>query len=129
MKEKSFKFRESYSKAIKSMNDKQAGKFLKGLCEYVFEGRNFDSKDSTLNSSFTLIKNALEQEKFFAEAGRRGGKLSAEKRKNNNIGMTVISKLCAQNNPVDDIFKMVVEMLENEEKQDDENGSESVAKD
>lgn len=81
MKEKSFKFRESYSNAVRAMNDKQAGRLLKGLCDYAFDGRLLESNDATLKSCFTLIKTSLDQERIDRENGRRGGIVSQELRR------------------------------------------------
>ena len=48
MKENGFKFKESYANSIKAMNDKQAGKFIKFLCDYVFLGRLPETNDATI---------------------------------------------------------------------------------
>ena len=55
MKENGFKFKESYANSIKAMNDKQAGKFIKFLCDYVFLGRLPETNDATIKSTFNLI--------------------------------------------------------------------------
>ncbi len=47
MNEKSFKFKESFYTAINSLNEKQAGRLVKGICEYAFNGKEFTSKDAT----------------------------------------------------------------------------------
>lgn len=81
MKEKYFKFRESYAKAIETMSDKEAGEFVKSLCEYVFEGKIVPTNNKRLRSRFQLAKITLDAEKRDKENGRKGGIKSAEKRK------------------------------------------------
>lgn len=114
MKEKSFKFRESYSLAVKAMNDKQAGKFLKGLCDYVFDGKVFESNDVALKSSFTLIRKVLEQEKIDKENGRRGGKLSQEMRRNEQEKILFTANLNDNACTLDGLLKSVISMAESE---------------
>ena len=81
MKEKSFRFRENFGKAIMPMTDKQAGQLVKGLCIYAFNGKPIESKDSTVQSSFMLMKTAIEQDERDRENGRKGGLISAEQGK------------------------------------------------
>ena len=81
MKEKNFKFRESYAKAIQTMNDNEAVQFVKSLCEYVFEGKIVPTNNKRLRSQFQLAKITLDAEKRNQENGRKGGIKSAEKRK------------------------------------------------
>ena len=116
MKEKSFRFRESFGKAIKAMNDKQAGKLLKGLCDYVFEGKSFDNGDITLKSSFALIKMTIDEERRDRENGSRGGKISAEMRKRSAQGILVVSSGSSSGNKTDEIINLVVSRTETKEK-------------
>ena len=81
MQEKSFKFRESFGVAINAMDDKTAGRFIKNICKYVFDNRIPESNDSTLKSSFTLIRNTLDEEREYKAYGKIGGQKSAEMRK------------------------------------------------
>jgi len=81
MKEKYFKFRESFAKSISLMNDKEAGEFVKALCEYVFEGKIVPTNNKKLRSKFQLAKITLDAEKRDKENGRKGGIKSAEQRK------------------------------------------------
>lgn len=71
MNEKSFNFRESFYTAISSLNERQAGRLVKGICEYAYNGKEFTSKDATLNSTFTLIKTAIDEDAQ-SEAGNSG---------------------------------------------------------
>jgi len=59
VKEKSFRFRESFSRAIRPMTDKQAGQLIKGLCDYAFEDKAFESSDGMLKSTFALVSDAI----------------------------------------------------------------------
>ena len=80
MKEKSFKFRESFGAAVKAMDDKTAGQFIKQLCDYVFEGKAPVGHNSTLRSSFTLVKTVLDAEERDKAYGKMGGLKSAAMR-------------------------------------------------
>lgn len=79
MNEKSFKFKESFYTAINSLNEKQAGRLVKGICEYAFNGKEFTSKDANLNSTFTLIKTAIDEDKQNEERSKLGGEVTIYK--------------------------------------------------
>lgn len=81
MKERNFRFRKSFAEVIRVMDDKQAGKFIKAVCDYVFDGRGYDGNDTAIKTAFTLVKATLDAEKADRENGKRGGKLSAEMRR------------------------------------------------
>ena len=81
MKERNFKFRKSYAEVIRVMDDKQAGKFIKVVSDYVFDGRAYDGNDTAIKSAFTLVKVSLDNEITDRENGRRGGIKSRELRK------------------------------------------------
>ena len=53
MKERNFKFRKSFAEVIRVMDDKQAGKFIKAVCDYVFDGRGYDGNDTAIKTAFT----------------------------------------------------------------------------
>ena len=76
MNEKSFNFRESFYTAISSLNERQAGRLVKGICEYAYNGKEFTSKDATLNSTFTLIKTAIDEDKQSEAKKEYGGEIS-----------------------------------------------------
>lgn len=128
MKEKSFRFRESYGLSVKAMNDKQAGKFIKLLCGYVFDGKYPESNDSTIRSTFTLVKTALDEERKARENGRRGGLLSAQKRKEKEQRIMVIASAEREDCPVGEILKSVLSSLGEEDEEGDGEADESVAK-
>ena len=81
MKERNFKFRKSYAEVIRVMDDKQAGRFIKAVSDYVFDGRCYDGNDTAIKSAFTLVKVSLDNEITDRENGRRGGIKSRELRK------------------------------------------------
>lgn len=128
MKEKSFRFRESYSQAVKAMNDKQAGKFLKALCDYAFDGKILESNDSTLKSSFTLAKYSLDESKRNSENGRKGGIVCAEIRRKEQLETTIFGSKKGTLCPLDDIIKTMLSIVENEEDEEHPTGRQSVEK-
>lgn len=81
MKERNFKFRKSYAEVIRVMDDKQAGKFIKAISDYVFDGRAYEGNDTAIKSAFTLVKVSLDGDKADRENGRRGGIKSGELRR------------------------------------------------
>lgn len=85
MKEKNFRFRESYAKVIKSMTDKQAGEFIKSVCGYVFEDKPFETKDEFLKGTFIYMKNALDAERASVKNGKVGAFISMEKQRERQI--------------------------------------------
>lgn len=84
MKERNFKLRESYAKAIEAMDDKTAGQFIKGLCDYVFKGKPFEAKEQLLKSNYSLVKATLDAEKQDRENGKKGAAVLAEKKRQKN---------------------------------------------
>lgn len=93
LKEKSFKFRESFANAIKEMDDIQVGKLIKAICDYVFYDRCFESCDGMLNSVYSLFKILLDNEKRDRENGRKGGILSAKKNKKEDLNINVVAHI------------------------------------
>ena len=81
LKERNFKFRKSYAEVIRVMDDKQAGRFIKAVSDYVFDGRAYNGNDTAIKSAFTLVKVSLDNEIIDRENGRRGGIKSRELRK------------------------------------------------
>lgn len=108
MKEKSFRFRESFGRAVRTMTDKQAGRFIKGLCDNVFDNKYFTTKDKSLKSAFILVKTALEAEERDRENGRKGGIASAEKRKTEGFGISLVANVGERNCPMEEMLKSVL---------------------
>lgn len=87
----SFRFRESYGKAVAEMDDKRAGRFIKALCAYAFEGKTMEDNDGLLKSNFHLVKMVMDDEIRDRENGRKGGYATAEKRKKEPGRVAVIA--------------------------------------
>ena len=108
MQEKSFKFKESFGAAISAMDDKTAGRFVKSVCEYVFDNKLPESNDSTLKSAFTLIRNSLDQERRDKMYGKMGGQKSAELKKKQKTVIGIHVGNVGGKNPMD-MLKAVME--------------------
>lgn len=81
MKEKNFKFRESFGALVEKMTDKQAGEFIKAVSGYMFGGKPMESKDEYLKGVFLYVQNVLDTEMRDRENGKIGGAIVAEKYK------------------------------------------------
>lgn len=81
MKEKNFKFRESFGKLVEQMTNKQAGEFIKAVSSYVFEGKPMESKDEYLKGVFLYVQSVLDTAAQNRENGKLGGAIVAEKYK------------------------------------------------
>lgn len=100
MKENSFRFRESFGKAINSMTDKQAGQLIKGLSGYAFEGRKLQTNDATIKSSFALMKSALDTDEQNKQNARLYRIMNAEKNKNKE-SVLIIADIKEQSCPIE----------------------------
>ncbi len=74
-----FKFKKEYSNIIKGMTDKQAGEFVKGICEYAFDNKPIKTKDSYLKGAFLYIKREIDTSRINSINGKKGGEICAEK--------------------------------------------------
>ncbi len=81
MKEKHFKFRESFGKLVSGMTDKQAGEFIKGICGYMFNNKPLETKDEYLKGVYLYAQKVLDEQVRNKENGRLGGVIVAEKYK------------------------------------------------
>lgn len=79
MKEKNFKFKESFYKAMLGLNEKQIGRLVKGICEYAYEGKEFTAKDAASVSAYTLIKTATDEDRQQEEETVEGGLIGMTK--------------------------------------------------
>lgn len=84
MKNKNFKFKESYANVIKGMTDKQAGEFIKGICGYAFENKPFITKDGYLKGLYLYIKRELDVSSMNAVNGKKGAEKLAENKRTTN---------------------------------------------
>ncbi|MCM1224963.1 MAG: hypothetical protein NC548_61985 [Lachnospiraceae bacterium] len=85
MKEKYFKFKESFNGIVKDMTDKQAGEFVKGICGYMFNNRPLETKDEYLKGVYLYAKSVLDEQTRNRENGKLGGMVVAEKYKGQRI--------------------------------------------
>lgn len=119
MKERNFRFRKSFAEVIRVMDDKQAGKFIKAVCEYVFDGRGYDGNDTAIKSAFTLVKVSLDNEITDRENGRRGGIKSRELRKAKEEQPSV-ARVIASGIVASEMLKSILESQNEQSDEDDE---------
>lgn len=127
MKEENFKFKESYSLVIDSMNDKQAGQFIKALTKYAFNGQVYNGKDTAIKSAFALVKVDLDMQKFFKEAGKKGHDIQEENKKQREA-VPVITKVVAQGETAGEFIKTLFDILNSATEKNEERATEDVAK-
>ena len=81
MQKNSFKFKRNFYTLMSDMTDKQISEFIKGVCGYVFDGKQFYTKDNYLKGVFLYVKRELDVAAANSANGRKGGLISAEIRK------------------------------------------------
>lgn len=78
----SFKFKRSFYNLLLGMTDKQAGEFIKGMCDYAFNEKHFQTKDDYLKGAFLYVQRELDVSKQNSINGKKGGLVSAEMKRN-----------------------------------------------
>lgn len=78
LQSKHFTFYKTYYKAMKLMNIKKQGIFVKAICAYMFGNEEPKFEDGTMQGYFTLCKRKLDVSKKRKASGRTGG---AQKKK------------------------------------------------
>lgn len=73
-----FTFYETYYKAMKLMNTRKQGVFVKAICAYMFGNEEPKFDDGTMQGYFTLCKRKMDVSKKRKSSGQRGG---AQKKK------------------------------------------------
>ena len=73
-----FTFYETYYKAMKLMNTRKQGIFVKAICAYMFGNEEPKFEDGTMQGYFILCKRKMDVSKKRKSSGRRGG---AQKKK------------------------------------------------
>ncbi len=126
MKEKNFKFKESFGACIKAMDDIQAGKFIKGVCDYAFERKPFKAYDKTLDIAFLFVKNMLDQEFVDRENGRIGGRITQQLKRNESPLTTFVS-VTAEENPITDMLNIILNSAEEKQEKEENNEEKDVA--
>lgn len=127
MKEKNFKFKERYSSVISSMNDKQAGKFVKALTQYAFNGQVYTGKDTAIKSAFALVKVDLDMQNFFKEKGKIGYEVKEENKKK-EYQKPMFTKIVANSVGMENFIKNLFNIADQTEGKTKEDTSEDVAK-
>ena len=78
LQSKHFTFYKTYYKAMKLMNTRKQGIFVKAICAYMFGNEEPKFEDGTMQGYFTLCKRKLDVSKKRKSSGQRGG---AQKKK------------------------------------------------
>ena len=78
LQSKHFTFYETYYKAMKLMNTRKQGIFVKAICAYMFGNEEPKFEDGAMQGYFTLCKRKLDVFKKRKSSGQRGG---AQKKK------------------------------------------------
>ena len=70
-----FSFRAAYARMIMSLKDDAlAGKFLKAICAYMFDGTLPNDLNKPIDSYFKLFRKSFDLSKSRSENGKKGGK-------------------------------------------------------
>lgn len=73
LRAKHFTFYETYYNAMKLLNDRQSGVFVKAICEYMFNGLMPTFNDKTMQGYFNLCKRKMDISKQRKSVGTSGG--------------------------------------------------------
>ncbi len=81
LRTKHFTFYDTYFNAMKLLNDRQCGMFVKAICEYMFVGVMPDFNDKTMQGYFNLCKRKMDISKQRKSIGTSGGIAKKKPRK------------------------------------------------
>ena len=81
LRAKHFTFYDTYFNAMKLLNDRQCGMFVKAICEYMFVGIVPDFNDKTMQGYFNLCKRKMDISKQRKSVGTSGGNAKKKLRK------------------------------------------------
>ena len=81
LRTKHFTFYDTYFNAMKLLNDRQCGMFVKAVCEYMFCGAMPDFNDKTMQGYFNLCKRKMDISKQRKSVGTSGGNAKKKPRK------------------------------------------------
>ena len=73
LRSKHFTFYDSYYKAMKLLNDRQCGVFVKAICEYMFSDVAPEFKDKSMQGYFNLCNRKMDLSKQRKTVGKVGG--------------------------------------------------------
>lgn len=97
MKNKVVKIKKEYYKVMKQMTDKQIVEFVKGICDYVYEGKPLITKDSFLKGIYMYVQRDFNESAQNSINGKRGAeKLKEKKRKEEITGSLEIVVIAEQ---------------------------------
>ncbi len=94
MKNKIVKVTKDYYGFIKEMTDKQAGEFIKAVCERVYEGKPFVTKDNYLKGVYAFVERDLQISAQNSINGKKGADLLAGRKRETvptNIEVVVVT--------------------------------------
>ena len=81
LRAKHFTFYDTYFNAMKLLNDRQCGMFVKAMCEYMFGGVMPDFNDKTMQGYFNLCKRKMDISKQRKSVGTSGGNAKKKTKK------------------------------------------------
>ena len=81
LRAKHFTFFETYYNAMKLLNDRQSGTFVKAICEYMFSGVTPNFNDKTMQGYFNLCKRRMDISKQRKSVGTSGGSVKKKPKK------------------------------------------------
>lgn len=85
MKNKVVKIKKEYYKAMKLMTDKQIAEFVKGMCDYVYEGKPLITKDDFLKGVFMYVQRDFDESAQNSLNGKRGAEKRKERKRTEEI--------------------------------------------
>lgn len=81
LRAKHFTFYDTYFNAMKLLNDRQCGIFVKAICEYMFGGVTPNFNDKTMQGYFNLCKRKMDISKQRKSVGTSGGNAKKKPKK------------------------------------------------
>lgn len=81
LRAKHFTFYDTYFNAMKLLNDRQCGMFVKAICEYMFGGVMPSFNDKTMQGYFNLCKRKMDISKQRKSVGTSGGNAKKKPKK------------------------------------------------
>lgn len=81
LRAKHFTFYDTYYNAMKLLNDRQSGAFVKAICDYMFGGVTPNFNDKTMQGYFNLCKRKMDISKQRKSVGTSGGSAKRKPKK------------------------------------------------
>ena len=85
LRAKHFTFYDTYFNAMKLLNDRQCGMFVKAICEYMFGGIMPNFNDKTMQGYFNLCKRKMDISKQRKSVGTSGGNAKKNSKKETEV--------------------------------------------